>query len=226
MQASPVRDLQTRDQIESRKNFLIFIIGNNQLQNRLVAYYLENEMGLECATGSCISEVCEPPHLVLMDFRGNDSASIRSGLSRDNVFLFNADHDCGNDFEYSVAGRKDIFYCSDSLEHIRDVLRGIIERRIKSVISTSPKTNLQYLMQANERQLSRRETEILQLVITGISNKDIAEKLFISIHTVKTHLYNIYKTLKIRNRVEAVSWAQKAHSVPARRVQAFPDSPG
>jgi len=81
-------------------------------------------------------------------------------------------------------------------------------------------------MQANERQLSRRETEILQLVITGISNKDIAEKLFISIHTVKTHLYNIYKTLKIRNRVEAVSWAQKAHSVPARRVQAFPDSPG
>ena len=114
--------------------------------------------------------------------------------------------------------RKDIFYCSDSLDHIRDVLRGIIERRIKSVITVAPQTNLQYLMQENERQLSRRETEILQLVITGISNKDIAEKLFISIHTVKTHLYNIYKTLKIRNRVEAVAWAHSAHSAPARSM--------
>lgn len=212
--------------MKSRNNFIIFIIGNNELQNKLVAYYLENEMGLECATGRCLSEVCEPPHLVLMDFRGNDSASIRSGLSRDNVFLFNADHNCGNDYEYSVPGRKDIFYCSDSLEHVRDVLRGIVERRVKSVITASPQSNLQYLMQANERQLSRRETEILQLVITGISNKDVAEKLYISIHTVKTHLYNIYKTLKIRNRVEAVAWAQKAHSFPARKFQSFPDSPG
>lgn len=226
MQALPVRNLRPGDPTKPRKNFTIFIIGNNELQNRLVAYYLENEMGLECAADRCLSEACEPPHLVLMDFRGNDEESIRSALSRDNVFLFNADHNCGSDFEFSVRGRNDIFYCSDSLEHIQDVLRGIIERRINSVIPASTKTNLQHLMQLNERQLSRRETEILELLITGISNKDIAEKLFISIHTVKTHLYNIYKTLKIRNRVEAVAWAQKAHSAPTRGLQAFPDNPG
>lgn len=44
-------------------------------------------------------------------------------------------------------------------------------------------------------QLSPRETEILHLITEGLPNKDIAEKLFLSVHTVKTHRKNIIKKL-------------------------------
>ncbi|WP_158275206.1 response regulator transcription factor [Pedobacter sp. HMWF019] len=45
------------------------------------------------------------------------------------------------------------------------------------------------------RMLSLREKEIIELIATGMGNKDIAEKLFLSIHTVKTHRKNIIKKL-------------------------------
>jgi DNA-binding NarL/FixJ family response regulator len=44
-------------------------------------------------------------------------------------------------------------------------------------------------------QLSSRETEIIQLIAAGMTNKEIAEKLFLSIHTIKTHRKNIIKKI-------------------------------
>jgi DNA-binding NarL/FixJ family response regulator len=52
--------------------------------------------------------------------------------------------------------------------------------------------------------LSPRETEILQLVATGASNKDIAEKLIISEGTVKNHLSNILGKMSVKDRLQAV----------------------
>lgn len=52
--------------------------------------------------------------------------------------------------------------------------------------------------------LSPREIEVLQALTDGLSNKEIGEKLFISISTVKTHIINIYSKLGVKNRVEAV----------------------
>ncbi len=52
--------------------------------------------------------------------------------------------------------------------------------------------------------LSPREKEILALINEGLSNKEIAAKLFISLSTVKTHINNIYKILEVKNRREAI----------------------
>lgn len=52
--------------------------------------------------------------------------------------------------------------------------------------------------------ISKREQEIIRLLLDGKSNKQIEETLFISYHTVKNHLYNIYKKLRIKNRYELV----------------------
>jgi DNA-binding CsgD family transcriptional regulator len=50
--------------------------------------------------------------------------------------------------------------------------------------------------------ISARETEIVELIMKGFSNKEIADRLCISLDTVKKHSYNSYKKLKVQNRVQ------------------------
>ncbi|MBJ3815968.1 transcriptional regulator CsgD [Shimwellia pseudoproteus] len=57
--------------------------------------------------------------------------------------------------------------------------------------------------------LTYREKEILNKLRQGASNLEIAQLLFISENTVKTHLYNLFKKLAVKNRTQAVFWADK-----------------
>jgi LuxR family maltose regulon positive regulatory protein len=59
--------------------------------------------------------------------------------------------------------------------------------------------------------LSERETEVLRLVAAGLSNREIAEQLFISLGTVKTHVHNIYGKLDVGSRAQAIARAQELH---------------
>jgi len=57
--------------------------------------------------------------------------------------------------------------------------------------------------------LSKRETEILRLLCNGMNYRSIATELFLSSHTVKTHVKNIYRKLHVHSRAEAVTKAIK-----------------
>ena len=57
--------------------------------------------------------------------------------------------------------------------------------------------------------LSEREIEVLELVVSGISNADIAARLFLSINTVKKHITNIFNKLGVKNRLQAVEKARQ-----------------
>jgi two-component system response regulator DesR len=57
--------------------------------------------------------------------------------------------------------------------------------------------------------LSDRERGVLALVASGATNREIAERLFLSPHTVKEHTSALYRKLKVRNRAEAVQRAQR-----------------
>ena len=57
--------------------------------------------------------------------------------------------------------------------------------------------------------LSQREQEVLALIATGSTNREIAAQLYLSPHTVKEHTSALYRKLKARNRAEAVQRAQR-----------------
>ena len=58
-------------------------------------------------------------------------------------------------------------------------------------------------------ELSAREREVLSLMAGGATNKEIADRLFLSPHTVKDHTSALYRKLGVRNRVEAVQRAER-----------------
>ena len=57
--------------------------------------------------------------------------------------------------------------------------------------------------------LTDREREVLDLVAGGATNREIAERLFLSPHTIKEHTSALYRKLGVRNRAEAVQKAQR-----------------
>lgn len=65
--------------------------------------------------------------------------------------------------------------------------------------------------------LTNREVEILQSVAEGESNADIANDLFLSVHTVQTHVRNILVKLEVHSKLQAVALAVKAGAVTVTR---------
>lgn len=62
--------------------------------------------------------------------------------------------------------------------------------------------------------ISDREYEVLQLLAEGHSNKEIAERLFVSTNTIKTHLSNVYAKLEVSRRTQAVQKARALRLIP------------
>ena len=64
-------------------------------------------------------------------------------------------------------------------------------------------------MQRPQDQLSSREIELLAMLATGATNKQLAQAMFISEATVKTHLVHIYRKLDVTNRTAAINTARE-----------------
>ncbi len=63
--------------------------------------------------------------------------------------------------------------------------------------------------------LSEREREVLRLLANGMSNRDIAEALVITVGTVKWYFNSIYGKLNVRSRTQAVAQAREAGLLPS-----------
>jgi len=74
---------------------------------------------------------------------------------------------------------------------------------LKSIINKSKD------VKGNDKCLTKREKEVIALVVEGLSNKEIAEKLFISVRTVDSHKNNIMQKLNLKSSVELVKYAIK-----------------
>jgi LuxR family maltose regulon positive regulatory protein len=66
--------------------------------------------------------------------------------------------------------------------------------------------------------LSQRELEVLQLIAEGLTNREIAERLYLSLNTVKVHTRNIYGKLNVHNRSQAIARSQELGLLPTKSV--------
>ena len=104
-----------------------------------------------------------------------------------------------------------VFYAHEDqscvIEGMRGVLRGecYFSQKLASYLITHS-GNYRY-NGSESTLLTHREKEILNKLRVGASNIEIAQALFISENTVKTHLYNLFKKIAVKNRTQAVSWA-------------------
>lgn len=66
----------------------------------------------------------------------------------------------------------------------------------------------------NNLGLSKRELEVLQLMSAGLSNQEIAEKLFVSLNTIKTHTSKLFEKLDVKRRTQAIEKAKRLSLIP------------
>jgi DNA-binding CsgD family transcriptional regulator len=66
----------------------------------------------------------------------------------------------------------------------------------------------------SNRGISKRELEVLQLMAQGMSNGEIADKLFVSINTIKTHSSKLFEKMEVKRRTQAVEKAKKLNLIP------------
>jgi len=62
--------------------------------------------------------------------------------------------------------------------------------------------------------LSKRELEVLQLMSEGLSNKEIADRLFVSLSTIKTHSNNLFDKMNVERRTQAIDKGKRLGIIP------------
>jgi len=95
----------------------------------------------------------------------------------------------------------------------------LIRPRIKIVTIESTATPLVGAFTLNETAvekmgLSKREMEVLMAMAEGLSNQEIADKLFVSLNTIKTHSSRLFEKMEVKRRTQAIEKAKRLQLIP------------
>ena len=109
-------------------------------------------------------------------------------------------------------GVKGVFYDQDPIERFAKGVSAVFNGELwvsREILTKYVMRNREEesISRQEEALLTTREVEILTMISAGAKNEEIAEKLHISPHTVKTHIYNIFKKINVPNRLQAALWA-------------------
>jgi DNA-binding NarL/FixJ family response regulator len=225
----PLNHSRTTQSQESSSAKVIYIVGSRRLQNEALASCLRQETGDRCFVLETLGSVPldqasdnDRQGLVLLDCQGKDEKNVLAELrpylrqkqSEKRIALFNVSRDSGIEKRCIVEGVRGFFYADDHLEILVKGVQAVLdddwwlsrEVMIKYILEGTDDDR--YTRRGNEI-LTTRQIEILAQIAVGASNDEIAERLNISSHTVKTHLYNVFKKIKVTNRLQAALWAAK-----------------
>lgn len=221
--------MEMEKRVTTMKGKEILILGSPNYQNQILANYLEREKGIRCRILPPDCDLVEkgvetsgrsPLFLIDCSESGVERYFLRSrpGGSRSSfqhpVSIFNARRDSGIEDQALQSGVKGIFYEELPLEVFIEGLLEILEGGIwfpeDLMARWISRHRKRVLLPAREKPfLSSREVEIIGALSEGLTNDEIAERLHISLHTVKTHLQNVYRKINVTNRMQAILWASR-----------------
>lgn len=209
----------------------ICIVGRNLFQNHLIKAYLEKEVALECPItllpewrANILDNTAGANPIALWDCYEVSPMDLWVKLAlgggpdfqQQAVALYNVASDLGQEFEFQAIERgvRGVFYLNDSprqfVKGIKSILDGELwySRKTTSKLLMDAK-RFRIRIEANEALLTLREKEILVAIASGTTNREISDSFNISLHTVKTHIYNLYRKIDVHNRLEATLWAAR-----------------
>lgn len=211
----------------SSNGMKFYIVGKRRLKNDLIASYLRQKTGNECFVLEDIGHIPKGnpkndggTRLVLWDCQKKDLKSLLTELRTYNIHkpygnhivLFNVPKGMEFNRKLVIEGIKGFFYEHDSLDNFIKGIRAVSEGKLW--LSRDMMTKCIFEGADNKRpsesiidNLTKRQIEILALIAVGATNEEISEKLYISPHTVKSHLYAIFNKIDVPNRVQAALWA-------------------
>jgi LuxR family transcriptional regulator of csgAB operon len=208
---------------------VVYIIGPRKLQNEAIASCLKKKTGDEWFVLEDISQIppADPkdqgrPRLVLLDCQGKNPENVLAELrpylsqkqSTNHVVLFSVGRNLGIEKKCVLEGVRGFFYEQDPLDRFLKGVRAVLDgelwlsREIMTQCILEGADQDEPSMNASAI-LTPRQIQILAQVAVGATNDEIADKLYLSPHTVKTHLYNIFKKINVPNRLQAALWAAK-----------------
>lgn len=205
----------------------LIVIGKDNLNNSLLASYIEKNTSYPCyivdfnQQNSLQRDALELANLLLLDCSNLSDEQIESLLEKcssaianeSHIALFNTSEHNNTDYFAQHVLVKGIFAEDVSHIHLISGIKSIFNGELwlsRKLLSTLLIKNRKSPQPQNEDfGLTRREIEIIKLVALGSRNNDIADILCLSPHTVKTHIYHIYKKLNVDNRMQAANWANQ-----------------
>jgi len=162
------------------------------------------------------------PDVILMDVRmprinGIEATqAIRDLVPTTKILMLTVSDEDSDLYEAIKAGASGYLLKEVSVEEVADSIRAVMQGESKITPSMASKLINEFsaiAKRADDRQrlpapaLTARELEVLKLVAKGMSNREIADELFISENTVKNHVRNILEKLHLHSRMEAVMYA-------------------
>ncbi len=164
------------------------------------------------------------PDVVLMDVRmpkmnGIEAArKIREVAPTTKVLMLTVSDEEEDLYEAIKAGANGYLLKEISVEEVAEAIRDVVDGQSRISPSMASKLLNEFntlAKRADEKRqipgptLTNRELEVLKLVAKGMSNREVAEELYISENTVKNHVRNILEKLHLHSRMEAVLYAMR-----------------
>jgi DNA-binding CsgD family transcriptional regulator len=208
------------DEIKSLTGKTVHIVGPRKLENELLVSFVGKVTGADCVVtnfdsveGYLVDTVEEPTRLFLIDYREPRFQEMLkqttlngdgSSLARRLISLFNSGQgkETG-ERKHSKSTCVVLFNCNSTAILLDWLYRlfNAANNPNNFVTGTDRET-------ASACPLTWRELQLLMLMTEELRNREIAGRIGISSHTVRTHLYNSFGKIGVRNRLEASGWIE------------------
>ena len=206
----------------------VLIVDDHALFRRGLMLVLESEPGIdvvgeaEDGAEAIAKAEASAPDVVLMDVRMPKMSGIEAtravaaALPTSKIIMLTVSDEEDDLYEAIKAGAAGYLLKEISIEEVADAVRAVVQGQTLISPSMASKliTEFQNLSKlAADRstvpapRLTDRELEVLRLVAQGMTNREVAEQLYIAENTVKNHVRNILEKLHLHSRMEAVLYA-------------------